>query len=141
MDVTATIFKRMDCFIEMEVPEKHIARFKREYSEAAGETPIGKDGYLPCHLAGEKAVLYFNGTDRDVAELLMLGYGADDGVKNPIKRGTWKSEYRYRMYSNHLFWQLIRNGFRLGKHSPAPAQTDLSTQKPASTPIVYAKTA
>jgi hypothetical protein len=62
---------------------------------------------------GLEARIYFDGPALVVESLRGLGYHVEDRAG-----GGYKSDYRYRINSQTLFWKLVRHGYRLGENRP-----------------------
>lgn len=118
MDSSAELMALSDgLFIEVELREKDVPDFNKKSLSLGGEyltTTTGKDGVVFLRNHGTACRIYFNG-EEVAKQLEMFGFIAIDRQKEPVRRGEWRKEYRYRLDSNAFFWKLVRNGFHIGR--------------------------
>jgi hypothetical protein len=115
MDVSAELFVQVeDLFIEIELPPKDEKKFGQRYvDETCAHFSTTMPGIYFHHNRGYNCRMYFNASEDIARQLMMLGYLAHEGPATS-HRGPRNRQYRYRIDSNHLFWVLVRNGFKIG---------------------------
>lgn len=117
MDCSAELIAQVDSlFIEAELRERDLLSFsKRNMNEGGNRVTADTEGVMFLKNHGLECRIYFNADDFVVSQLAMLGYVPTvDKRDDPVKRGTWRGEYRYRIDSNAFYFLLVRNGFHLG---------------------------
>lgn len=110
----AALLDSAELLIEVECPEKNTENFKEHYITETGEDPTTSEGFLKSRNHGGPEIgFYFNTTIEVVRKIIALGYKPTCSEWSD-SRGSWRSEYKYRLRSNTLFWPLTHLGFRLG---------------------------
>jgi hypothetical protein len=101
---------------QAEVPPQSQRGFEENYYTLTGVRPIPhNDGYYPIEVATSR--------DKWGPELRIYFPDRSDPLELPpgVEIRSGKADGLIRINSNHLWWQLVRAGFRLGKQQHADA--------------------
>jgi len=96
--------------LEAEVSQKYRERFQKEYTTLTGSIPQpGTESYHEMHPGkwGRELRIYFNADQRVVGMLRSLGFHVEE-------EQPYRTEYRYRINNNKIWWKLVEAGFKLG---------------------------
>lgn len=130
MNRSVEILSKLDeLMIEVEVPiqfehQRKVQRFYEQFSDLTGKDIRNKVSRV--RNAGVKCIFYFNALERTVEALAEQGYC----VCPSQSRGFMRPQYQYRLYSNHLFWLMVGNGFDVGVSGKTEVVTSIDV-KPA----------
>ena len=113
-----TLYGKFDrILLEVEVAPTSTTDFDRRYRAITGEDPSTSDYYqVQDNKWGLECRMYFDAPDWVRESLETLGYTVECR-----EAGGYRSDYQYRVNSQHLFWELVQHGYRLGPNAPIAA--------------------
>jgi len=118
MDASVSLFGMATrILIEVEVAPSSEDAFVAQYMAATGLDPRKDPHYQGQENKwGVEARIYFDGPDWLPENLMLFHYGTER------RAGVgYRADYAYRVNNQHLFWKMVRAGYRLGPNRPIVA--------------------